>query len=85
VRNLMLRPDVVEAIRSGQFHIYPIAHVDQGLELLTGIPAGDAKTPDTVHGLVNTRLQQLARDMVAFGETSSNGVQKRDEVDTVSA
>jgi hypothetical protein len=35
--------------------------------------------------LVNTRLQQLARDMVAFGETSSNGVQKRDEVDTVSA
>ena len=85
VRNLMLRPDVVEAIRSGQFHIYPIAHVDQGLELLTGVPAGDAETPDTVHGLVNARLRQLARDMVAFGETSSNGVQKRDEVDTVSA
>jgi predicted ATP-dependent protease len=85
VRNLMLRPDVVEAIRSGQFHIYPIAHVDQGLELLTGVPAGDAETPDTVHGLVNTRLQQLARDMVAFGETSSNGVKKSDAANAVSA
>jgi predicted ATP-dependent protease len=85
VRNLMLRPDVVEAIRSGQFHIYPIAHVDQGLELLTGVPAGDAETPDTIHGLVNARLQQLARDMVAFGETSSNGVQKSGEVNAVSA
>jgi predicted ATP-dependent protease len=81
----MLRPDVVEAIRSGQFHIYPIAHVDQGLELLTGVPAGDAETPDTVHGLVNARLQQLARDMVAFGETMSNGVQKSNEVNAVGA
>jgi predicted ATP-dependent protease len=85
VRNLMLRPDVVEAIQTGQFHIYPIAHVDQGLELLTGIPAGDAETPDTVHGLVNARLRQLARDMVAFGEASPNGSQKDEAATTVHA
>ena len=47
VRNLMLRPDVAEAIGAGEFHVYPITHVDQGLELLTGVPAGDAVTPET--------------------------------------
>jgi ATP-dependent Lon protease len=73
VRHLMLRPDVVEAIRNGRFHVYPITHIDQGLELLSGIPAGDIVTPGTIHYLVNARLQQLARDMLAFGDRSSNG------------
>ena len=36
--------DVVEAMRQGRFHLYPITHVDQGLELLTGAPAGDLMT-----------------------------------------
>jgi len=84
VRNLMLRTDVAEAIRSGQFHIYPIVHVDQGLELLTGVPAGDAEAPETLHGLVNARLQQLARDMVSFADTSANGSQKREEITAAS-
>jgi len=79
VRNLMLRPDVAEAIQSGNFHIYPIAHIDQGLELLTGIPAGDIGSPETLHGLVNTRLQQLARDILAFADTHANGSQNREE------
>jgi ATP-dependent Lon protease len=70
VRNLMLRHDVVEAIQAGRFHVYPITHIDQGLALLTGVPAGDPTTEGTVHYLVNTRLQQLARDIAAF---SSNG------------
>jgi predicted ATP-dependent protease len=77
VRHLMLRPDVVDAIQSGQFHIYPITHVDQGLELLTGVSAGDTKTPDTVHYHVNANLHRLAQDMTAFdsGERGHNGVQ----------
>jgi ATP-dependent Lon protease len=73
VRHLMLRPDVVEAIRAGQFHIYPITHVDQGLELLTGMPAGSVATPDTIHGLVQARLQRLAQDMMAFADDRQNG------------
>jgi hypothetical protein len=73
----MLRPDVAESIQSGQFHVYPIVHVDQGLELLTGIPAGEVGNPETLHGLVNVRLQQLARDMMAFADTSANGSQPR--------
>jgi ATP-dependent Lon protease len=73
VRQLMLRPDVVEAIRAGQFHIYPITHVDQGLELLTGMPAGSVATPDTIHSLVHARLQRLAQDMMAFTDDRQNG------------
>jgi lon-related putative ATP-dependent protease len=83
VRNLMLRPDVVAAIRAGQFHVYPLTHVDQGLALLTGVPAGDVGTPGTVHGLVNTRLQHLAHAMATFGDGSHNGT--RAPVDEESA
>ncbi len=41
-KHLMLRRDVVEAAAAGQFHVYPVAHVDEALELLTGLPAGTA-------------------------------------------
>jgi len=73
VRNLMLRPDVVEAIRAGRFHVYPITHIDQGLELLTGTPAGDVDTPETIHSLVNARLQRLAQDITTFAESRQDG------------
>jgi predicted ATP-dependent protease len=42
VRHLMLRDDVVEAVRAGQFHVHAVATVDEGLTLLTGLPAGEA-------------------------------------------
>jgi len=73
VRNLMLRQDVVEAIREGRFHVYPIIHIDQGLALLTGVPAGDPTTESTVHYLVNARLRQLAQDIAAFGNAGRDG------------
>jgi predicted ATP-dependent protease len=72
-RNLMLRHDVVEAIRTGRFHVYPIVHIDQGLALLTGVPAGDPATENTVHYLVNARLRQLAQDIAAFGNMGRDG------------
>ena len=73
MRHLMLRPDVVEAIAAGRFHVYPVNHVDQGLELLSGMRAGSVETPDTFHALVNARLRQLAQDIMAFGDSSRNG------------
>ena len=85
VRHLMLRPDVVEAIRAGQFHIYPITHVDQGLELLTGVPAGTVQTPDTIHSLVHARLQRLAQDMMAFADSRQNGARPTEVSNTDSA
>lgn len=68
VRHLMLREDVVEAIRRGEFHIYAVETVDEGLELLTGMPAGE-RGPDgtfpegTVHRAVMDRLIEWAEVM----------------------
>ncbi len=40
-QHLMLRRDVVAAVEEGKFHIFSVASIDEGIELLTGIPAGD--------------------------------------------
>ncbi len=65
VKHLMLRQDVVDAVRGGQFHVYAIDSADQGLELLTGLPAGlpgaDGVFPDGSLGQrVQRRLHHLA-------------------------
>jgi len=65
VRHLMLKPKVVDAVREGRFNIWAIQTVDQGIEILTGMPAGaqgpDGKYPEgSVHYLVNKRLQEFA-------------------------
>lgn len=65
VRHLMLRRDVVEAAAAGKFHIYPVRTIDEGIELLTGVPAGTPDEdgnypPDTVNGRVQVRLAELA-------------------------
>ena len=59
VVNLMLREDVVEAVENGQFSIYAIDTVDDGIELLTGIPAGKPnKRGQYPKGTVNYQVQQ---------------------------
>ena len=65
VKHLMLREDVVTAVANTQFHIYPIDHIDQGIEILTGIPAGERDDAgeykdESVNGRVESRLIQLA-------------------------
>jgi predicted ATP-dependent protease len=57
VPNLMLDEEVIEAIRAGQFHVWAVRTIDEGIELLTGYPAGqrgsDGQYPEgTVHRLV---------------------------------
>ncbi len=59
-KNLILRHDVVDAIRAGQFHIWPISHVDDGLALLAGIEAGDTRREGTVHYQVARRLEEMS-------------------------
>lgn len=64
VPHLMLRRDVVEACRQGQFAVYPVATVDQGIQLLTGVAAGERdQRGDYPPGSVNRRV--LAR-LAAF-------------------
>ncbi len=63
VKHLMLRERVVAAVRAGRFHIHAVGHVDQGLEILTGLPAGEAdEDGEFPPGSVNRRVQErLAR------------------------
>ncbi|MDW7710502.1 MAG: ATP-binding protein [Deferrisomatales bacterium] len=65
VRNLMLDREVVTAVEEGRFHVYPVATVDEALELLTGLPAGDedpyGNYPEgSVNAKVMRRLERLA-------------------------
>ncbi|MCE7985199.1 MAG: ATP-dependent protease [Caldilinea sp. CFX5] len=74
-QHLMLRWDVVHAVAGGKFHIYAIDTVDEGIELLTGIPAGERDTngqypEDTINARVEKRLLDLAQKRRAFGEAA---------------
>jgi predicted ATP-dependent protease len=60
INNLMLEPEVVEAVRRGEFHIYPIDNIDMGIELLTGVKAGTVKDPGTINYLVHQRLKRMS-------------------------
>jgi len=76
VQNLMLREDVVEAVEQGRFHVYPIGSVDQGIEILTGRPAGqrgpDGAFPEgTINHLVDQRLREMAERLRSFARDSS--------------
>ena len=71
VHNLMLRDDVVDAIREGKFHVYAIKSIDEGLEILTDYPAGergaDGTFPEgTVNHLVEQRLGELDQSMRGY-------------------
>jgi len=73
VKDLMLRKDVVEAVKAGKFHIYPIKTIEQGAEILTGMKAGRMRkdgtyTPDTLFRAVDDRLKDLAEKAKAFGK-----------------
>jgi lon-related putative ATP-dependent protease len=72
VGHLMLRHDVVEACAQGKFHVYPVRTVDEGMELLTGVPAGERDAeglfPDnTINQRVEVKLLVFAEQARAFG------------------
>jgi lon-related putative ATP-dependent protease len=65
VQNLMLKEELLEAAKAGKFSIYPARTIDEGIEFLTGIPAGERQADGsykkgTVNYLVNKRLKDMA-------------------------
>ncbi len=75
VRHLMLAGRVRHAVAKGRFHIYPVSNVDQGISLLTGVPAGSLKTNGTYpEGSVN---QQLVQRLGALTERAREAVHKK--------
>ena len=78
VNHLMLRQDVVEAVAEGRFYIYPVETVDQGIEILTGLPAGEpdeeGNYPEgTVNGLVQAQLVKMAEQRATFSPSAEEG------------
>jgi len=64
IDNLMLAEEIVDAVKAGKFHIYPVATVEEGIEILTGVPAGtmqeDGTFPErTVFAHVAERLEAI--------------------------
>ncbi len=81
VRHLLLRSDVIDAVRQGQFHIYPIRTIDEGIEILTGVRAGTPDEDGTVNGLVSRRLRDLATGLKAFAASSEVGERRLSDSD----
>jgi predicted ATP-dependent protease len=63
IRNLMLKEDVVQACAAGQFHVWAVSHIDEGLELLMGMPAG-TRGADGLYqeGTVNRKIEDSLRE-----------------------
>ena len=77
VPDLMLRKNVVEAIEKGKFHLWAVEDVAQGIEILTGLPAGKpgkngAYPVKSVFGRADARLRQLAEEMARFGKNNND-------------
>lgn len=82
VKHLMLRPDVIEAAQTGRFHIWAVTHVDQAVELLTGMTAGIADAAGrfprgTFNTRVRARLEEFADIRHAF-EKPAGADEERD-------
>ncbi|HSD20156.1 MAG TPA: ATP-binding protein [Anaeromyxobacter sp.] len=78
VPHLVLRDEVLAAIEDGQFHVYPVTTIDEGMELLSGMPAGapdaaGAFPANTFNGRVAARLGELAAAARAFGAGERDG------------
>ncbi len=63
-KNLMLKPEVINAVEKGTFHVWSVSTIDQGIEILTGVEAGqrqqDGRWPE---GSVNDRVDQRLLEM----------------------
>jgi lon-related putative ATP-dependent protease len=86
-RNLMLKQEVVEAVKAGNFHIYPISTIDEGIEVLTGVNAGKrledgSFEPNYINDRVQKHLATLAERLRDFtkGEEKTQGTSGKQPV-----
>ena len=76
VKNVVLRPEVARAVEEGTFHVWAVETIEQGIELLTGVPAGerdgDGKyTKGSIFGLVEERLEAFHRELQEHQHTGT--------------
>jgi len=84
VKNLMLKKEVVDAVRDGRFSIYPIDVIEEGIEILTGVPAGEPGEDGTYpEGTVNERvMKRLTEIAEALKEKKEEKEKEKDEEGT---
>jgi lon-related putative ATP-dependent protease len=76
-QDLMLRPDVLEAIKKGTFNVYPVTTIAEGIELLTGVPGGEhlktgGFTPGSVLDRADKKLYEMAMTLQEFGQLKND-------------
>lgn len=76
VKNLMLSREVIAAVRDGRFHVYAVSTIDEGIEVLTGLPAGKRRsdgswTPGSISDRVDRRLHELQEVVRTRGVTTA--------------
>nr|WP_311949701.1 Lon-insertion domain-containing protein [Halomonas piscis] len=77
--HLMLRSDVVEAVRAGQFRVYALDSVDEAIGLLTGLVAGERQTDGSFPaGTVNRRVADCLNEFADIGRRQSSGDNRQD-------
>lgn len=83
IKNLMLRQDVVEAVKNRTFHIYAVRSINEGIEILTGLPAGVKENGSYPEGTINCRveerLKKFAEGLKKFGGSESEGNKSKEE------
>ena len=82
VKDLMLRKDVVEAVKKDRFHVYPVKTIDEGIEILTGKKAGarnakGAYPKGSINYLVDQKLKELAEGLKNFGNNEKEEKKKK--------
>ena len=78
VKHLMVRSDIVDAVKKKQFRIFAVANVDEAIQILTGVPAGEAlKTGGFSKGSINARVEarlvELSEIRREFGGKGDDG------------
>ena len=61
IQNLNLDDEIVSAVKNGKFHIYAVSNIDEGIEILTGVPAGTKDIPGTINSMVYQTLKKYAK------------------------
>ena len=81
LKDLMLRKDVIGSVKKGEFHVYAVKTIDEGIEILTGKKAGKIKADGTypkgsINYLVSEKLSSLAEGLKKFGDKEEENNKK---------
>jgi predicted ATP-dependent protease len=77
VDELVLNDEVIEAVKQGQFHIYAVKTIDEGIELLTDVPAGECRVdgtypPGSIHYLVTQKLKEYTDSFITLSKAAAD-------------